>query len=157
MGLLAVGAASVLLTMVYGLQLDGTNRETSAASRGARAVLEQIRAEDLADVLTLYNADASDDPDGAGSAPGDAFGITFLERTAGATSPGSVVLPFDTDGVVRETADLPELGFPRDLNGDGVLDADDRSADLLVLPVIVRVRWDGVNGERVLAYRTVLR
>lgn len=158
LALLAIGAMAVLGTMVYGLQLDATNRETIAASQAARRVLEQIRAEDMVDVLVLYNADGSDDPDGTNTAPGETFEITLLEQTVGGMGvDGRVVLPLDTDGVLRESANIPELGFPRDLNGDGVIDSDDRSGDLLALPVLVRVTWEGINGERTVSYRTVLR
>ncbi len=156
--LLATGALTVLGTMVYSLQLDATNRETMAAAQAARRVLEQVRAESIFDVPALYDGDATNDPNGTGSAPGNTFSITLLERTVGGMSvDGQVVLPFDTDGVIRESADIPELGFPRDLNGDGVIDTDDRSADMQALPIIVRVRWDCINGDREVSYRTVLR
>ncbi len=158
LAVLAIGALAVLGTMVYSLQLDAMNRETTVATQAARRVVEEIRASDLRDVPRLYNADATDDPDGPGTAPGDVFSVTLLEKVIGnSENCGSVVLPFDGDGVIRETANIPELGFPRDLNGDDVLDSDDRSADLLALPVIVRVRWRGTTGDRVVSYETTLR
>lgn len=158
LGLIAIGASAVLLTMVYSLQLDATNRETAAATQTARRVLEQVRSEDLADVLTMYNANVNDDPGGTNTAPGETFTISLLQQTVGSTGvDGRVILPFDTDGVLRESATIPELGFPRDLNGDGTIDSNDRSGDLLALPVIVRVTWDGINGERSVEYKTVLR
>jgi len=158
LGLIAIGASAVLLTMVYSLELDATNHETVAASQTARRVLEQARSEALGDVLALYNADDADDPDGVGTAPGDTFSVSMLMQTVGGNGfDGRVILPLGSDGVLRETADLPELGFPRDLNGDGAIDADDRSGDLIALPMIVRVRWSGINGERSVEYRTVLR
>ena len=158
LGLVAVGASAVLLTLVYSLQLDATNRETAAATQTARRVVEELRTEDLADVLTRYNADDSDDPGGAGTAPGDRFDVPLLRQTAGGDAVDArIELPLDTDGTLRESADLPRFGFPRDLNGDGTIDDDDRAGDLLALPVAVRVTWEGVNGERSIEYRTVLR
>ena len=44
----------------------------------------------------------------------------------------------------------PQLGTPRDLNGDGDVDQEDHSGDYQLLPVVVRVRWAGSSGfERV--------
>ena len=158
LALLAFGALAVLGTMVYSLQLDATNHETLMASQAARRVLEQIRAEAIEDVLVLYDADGDDDPEGVDTAPGDTFAVTLLEQAVGGMGvAGEVVLPFDADGVLRETADIPELGLPRDLNGDGLVTSEDRSGDLIALPVLVRVRWSGINGEREISYRTVLR
>ena len=158
LALLAFGAMAVLGTMVYSLQLDATNRETVAASQAARRVLEQVRAESLGDVIVLYNESGTDDPDGPDTAPGNKFAVTLLEKAIGGMGvDGTVVLPLGNDGVIRENANIPELGMPRDLNGDGVIDGDDRSGDLLILPVIVRVTWDGINGDRSVAYSTVLR
>jgi len=158
LALVAIGSTAVLLSMVYSLRLDATNRETTAASRSARRMLEQMRAEPLQDVLVLFNADEDDDPGGAATAPGDTFAVSLLEKAVnGMGLDGSIVLPLDDDGILRESADIPELGFPRDLNGDGVIDAGDRSGDLIALPVLVRVTWDGMHGDRSLSYRTVLR
>lgn len=158
LALLAVAAMTVLGTMVYSLQLDATNRETAVAAQAARRVLEQIRSQDLDQVVAMYNADGADDPDGADTAPGATFSVTLLEDViAGMANAGSVVLPVNDAGEVREDLDLPELGLPRDLNGDGVIDTVDHADDLVVLPVMVRVSWSGVNGQRQLDFRTVLR
>jgi type II secretory pathway pseudopilin PulG len=158
LSILAIGALTVLGTMVYSLRLDTTNRETTVASQAARRVLEEIRSEELDDVVALYNSDETDDPDGAGTAPGDTFSVTLLEDViAGMANAGSVVLPINDAGEVREDLDIPELGMPRDLNGDGAIDDLDHSGDLMVLPVMVRVSWDGVNGDRQIDFRTVLR
>jgi hypothetical protein len=44
----------------------------------------------------------------------------------------------------------------RDLDGDGTIDGDDHAADYRVLPVRVRVRWRGPDGDRELFLVTVL-
>ena len=38
--------------------------------------------------------------------------------------------------------------MPKDLNGDGEALTADVRADALILPVIVRVRWEGAAGQR---------
>lgn len=48
------------------------------------------------------------------------------------------------------------LGMPRDLNGDGVADDRDHAHDYLLLPVEVRIQWDGHLGPRSLSVFTTL-
>ncbi|MEX1023869.1 MAG: prepilin-type N-terminal cleavage/methylation domain-containing protein [Planctomycetota bacterium] len=57
---------------------------------------------------------------------------------------------------VREDAEIPELGMPRDLNGDGHVDGVDHRYDLHVLPVCVKVSWKGSHGDRSLQIYTLL-
>jgi hypothetical protein len=54
----------------------------------------------------------------------------------------------ELDGLLRENAELPILGLPRDLNGDLIVDSSDHAADYLVLPAIVRIEWRGRLGPR---------
>jgi hypothetical protein len=42
---------------------------------------------------------------------------------------------------LRETANAPRYGLPADLDGDGAIDAAAHDGDRLVLPVVVRLRW----------------
>ena len=90
--------------------------------------------------------------------------------------PGLDPLPDDADGRVgelifpevntaaalpaiwelREDAVIPELGLPRDLNGDSIVDAADHAADYAVLPVIVRLEWMGDFGPRIFEMHTML-
>jgi hypothetical protein len=68
----------------------------------------------------------------------------------------SIEFPGNTGAVLREDAVDAELGMPRDLDGDGTVDTDDHAGDYLVLPVRVRVTWDGVSGSRSYTICTVL-
>lgn len=154
---LAAGAFTALSVTVSSLRLDATNRETKAAFDAARVQLERLRAEPWERVVPLFNGDATDDPDGAGTAPGDVFSVRSLKATtAGAAGAGEFVLPVDDTGAVREDLNLPELGLPRDLDGDGAVDSADHTADAMILPVLVRVRWTGSNGAREIFVGTVL-
>ena len=58
--------------------------------------------------------------------------------------PGSVAIAWEgtrVDGALREDVFMPELGLPMDLNGDGVIDAQNHALDYKVLPVTIQLRW----------------
>ena len=72
---------------------------------------------------------------------------------------GEILMPVLTVGgavQVREDLQLPELGMPRDLNGDGAHDGLDHSVDKRVLPVLVRLRWRGATGISRMEFRTLV-
>ena len=84
------------------------------------------------------------------SAPGGSFDVQglrpLLDDPDGAV--GAIVFPTMVEAgdlQLREDVALPELGMPRDLNGDGV-DALDHSDDYLVLPVSLEIEWLGSGG-----------
>ncbi len=147
------------------------NRESAIASEGARRVLETMRNTTFRDIYALYNDRADDDPGGAGSAPGHRFAVDGLQSIGGADdgmvgqiyfvdamvevsgAPGSE--PLSNGGAtaafelpMREDIPNAELGTPRDLNGDSIIDEEDHADDYVLLPVYVELRWDGVVGER---------
>lgn len=57
---------------------------------------------------------------------------------------------------LREDVEDPELGMPRDLNGDGILTPRDRSEDYQLLPVRVTVEWQSETGPREVTLHTML-
>lgn len=130
------------------------NRETSLAVDAARNLLETLRSEDFAEVYALYNADPSDDPAGAGTAPGNRFAVFGLSEAPDSPDglEGEVVFPTAIDPVdgleLREDIELRALGLPRDLSGDGRVDDQDHSGSYFILPVQVRLRWKGTTGVR---------
>jgi hypothetical protein len=65
-------------------------------------------------------------------------------------------MPIDTTGRLCEYVTDMGLGMPRDLNGDGAVDTADHSLDYVILPVRVRVTWQGVGGARTVETSTVL-
>lgn len=148
---------SVVSTMVA----SDTDREVRSATEASRAALERISGATFSEVFALYNSDDEDDPDGDGTAPGTAFDVAGLDALPGDEDGrvGEVLLPFlDTPGgpQVREDLDIPELGMPRDLNGDGVIDDQDHSGDYVLLPVRVRLEWQGSGGPAQVEFHTVL-
>ncbi len=50
---------------------------------------------------------------------------------------------------LREDYQDERLGLPRDLNGDSILDSLDHSEDYILLPILVRIKWEGRHGPRV--------
>lgn len=129
--------------------------ELSVAADGAQRVVETLRAEAFDEIVELYGHDPDDDPKGVGTAPGRHFDVAGLAPAEGDTDGhvGEILLPeleVQPGGwQIREDLNQPELGLPRDLNGDSILDGQDHSHDYLQLPVCVRVRWQGSTGPAV--------
>jgi prepilin-type N-terminal cleavage/methylation domain-containing protein len=156
-GILTVSVSMLTSTLISASRHAPIQRESAIASNAARTVLETMRAEPLDRLFALYNADPDDDPDGAGTAPGPSFAIPGLEARATDEDglPGRIVLPA-AGAPLREDANLPELGMPRDLDADGAIDSADHSGNYVLLPVLVRIEWSGATGDRSLLFHTML-
>ena len=136
-------------------------RENALAAEAARLTMEAVKASDFADVFALFNTDPNDDPLGAGTAPGSDFEVFGLDPVDGDADGmvGEVVFPTVMVGPtleLRENISDISLGMPRDINGDEVTDNSDHSADYALLPVVVRLRWEGNAGERQIEVKTLL-
>jgi hypothetical protein len=127
-------------------------RESSLAGDACQDLMETMRSEPIGDVYALYNHDENDDPDGAGTAPGPRFDVLGLDPEAGADAVGEVRLPEIevAPGVweLREDIEDAELGMPRDLNGDSIIDERNHAEDYVHLPVLIRAHWKGAYGTR---------
>jgi hypothetical protein len=147
---LTIGACGLVAVLVHSMTLAAMNRETRRATEVARGVLEQMHGVPVAEVYASYNDDPSDDPDGAGTAPGDSFAVTTKAATTGTASlVGEIIFPSPVSGgSLREDVVDVSLGMPRDLNGDGAIDSADHKGDYVILPVKIRVSWSGVAGDR---------
>ena len=152
----------ILQASVQAHRLARTNRETALATAAARQALEQVQAETFSDAFARFNDADADDPGGIGTAPGSTFDV-----------PGLRPSPDDVDGIVgqitfpdqmsllgvlelREDVNDPQLELPRDLNGDGAVDALDHSGDYRLLPVRVELEWSGHNGNRTLVVNSLI-
>ncbi len=148
-------ALLILSSVVSSMALQRAgNRETALAVAAVRDTLEDLLAEDFAQVFALYNSDPADDPGAAGSAPGQRFAVAGLDAAPDAPNglQGEIVFPTALDPLLglqlREDVELRVLGMPRDLSGDNVVDERDHATGYFILPVQVRVRWIGPNGPR---------
>jgi len=137
------------------------NHDFPAASQAVREVLETMRNEELEDIFALYNADPLDDPAGPGTAPGWRFDIEGFDPIE--ASPDQMVgtISFPTITPVGGVAQLREdtvdedLGMPRDLSGDSIIDDKDHALDYVILPIKVEVDWLGRYGARHVEFFTM--
>jgi hypothetical protein len=151
-------------TVVSTARQRNINRERALAADAASGLFEEMRNEDFNRVYALYNADPQDDPNGPGTAPGHLFAIAGLNVIPG--SPGGVVgqiifpeLALETSPPtweLRENLNHPQLGMPRDINGDEIVDGLDHRGDYTILPVQIVVNWRGVIGEQHISQFTIL-
>lgn len=155
---LMVGLLGTLGTISTVNKLCEANRESTLAYQGARTMMERLQSEPFSGVLASYNLDLEDDLDGLGTGPGPSFAVPGLTAQAGDADgfPGRVLLPLAEDGTLREDLVDAAFGLPRDLNGDGEVDHGDRTDDHVMLPVRVRVEWNGKSGDRVAEFSTLL-
>lgn len=144
----------VLMTAVvgfaYGLasstSLGIATREQGIAREAARTQIEELRATEFSEVLARYDGREDFDVPGLAARPDDPDGRV-----------GRIVFPLDEGGGLFEDFELPRLGMPRDLTGDGELDDVDHSGDYRVLPVLVRLEWRGAAGDSVFEVLTILK
>ena len=157
--ILAVGVCGLAATLVYSMTLAQTNRESSEARVAAKQILERVRAVPVDEIFAAFNATSEDDGSTTGGAPGSTFKLTrTTEDGATATYTAQVEFPTGDDpGSLREDVQDALLGMPRDLNGDGVIDAENHATDYLLLPIRIRVFWRGKAGARTFELCTVLR
>ncbi len=136
-GVIIVLAVSMLVaSLQYCSRASQTAREKTTALNAARAMVERLRGTPVRHIYLVYGPGGSEGPDfdveGLRAADGDADGHC-----------GSLIF-YDDEG-----ADVPEVGLPRDLNGDA--DAVDSGLDVIdnyrLVPVRVTVSWRGAAGN----------
>ena len=142
LSVLTVGLVTMSQSIASSTSLNRVNRESALASDALRDMMERLDGID--DFTTAY----------AFCQANPLFDVPGLDPIDGAVSVGELLVP-DVGGQLREDLVDPEFGMPRDLNGDGD-QVDDATADYLLLPVLLRVRWQGVSGERTEVLRTIL-
>ena len=161
LGVLALAFGMLTTTLVAGDRQRQVNRESATAAEAARDIFERMRNEDFDELYALYNENPDDDPGGVGTAPGNLFAVPGLEVPFGSQRPmvGEIVMPTVTDGTIwqlREDLVDAQLGLPRDLNGDSVVDDSDHAFDYMLLPVRVELQWEGLYGPRTFSIQLLL-
>jgi len=154
---MVIAICATASTVVTTSALNQSSHETAVARKAAETMIETLRNTPFQEVFARYNADPGDDPGGPNTAPGAGFAVGGLTVAPGAPGgvAGAILLPSAGPGLF-ENVDDPTLGMPRDLNADAMVNAVDRAADYVVLPVTVRVSWVGKSGPRTVEYRTLL-
>jgi hypothetical protein len=144
-----MAAGAVTTTIAQAFSLGRSSEESGTAMDACLSTLEDLRAEPVfEEVFLRYNANLLDNPV-AGLSPGDDFAAGPLLPLP--SDPDAFVgsIQFPGDGIqLLENVFDPELGMPRDLNGDGAIDAIDHWDDYQILPVRVRVAWVGKGGRQ---------
>ncbi len=135
-------SSTITATMMH----SSARKKRTLSVEAAMNVLEHMRAVPFEELYLLYNDNTDDDPDGPGTAPGATFKVEGLRPREGETAVGFILMP-SLEGKLRENLNIPELGLPRDLNGDLVIDALDHAEDYKVLPIQIRVEWTGSSGD----------
>jgi prepilin-type N-terminal cleavage/methylation domain-containing protein len=153
MVLLAVAGGAVVSAIISNIMAGKVNRETALAHESCRRNMEQVQSIAFGDIFATFNADPADDPGGLGLGRGNSFVPPGMDPVTGDPDGivGLIEFPTVSDGSVeqlREDVVDPDLGMPRDLNLDGIIDAADHSGDYAILPIRVRVDFAGVTGSR---------
>ncbi len=158
---LVVGFLALSQTIVTSMQVTRVNRETALATDGLRGAIEALQGDQaFADLFNQYNDDPLDDLPLV-AAPGSGFDVPGLQ--AAPDDPdgrvGEIVFPATETAAgleMYEGLEAPELGMPRDLNGNGFIDVVNVEDSYVLLPVVVRLRWSGHSGVREMEVRTLL-
>jgi type II secretory pathway pseudopilin PulG len=153
---LVIGLGAGVLSLMTSMGLGRIAREQSLALQAAESVLEAALATPFEEVFARFNGTNVDDPDPiTGPSPGDRFDVFGLTPMPGEASVGRIFFPGDGFRL-RENANQPLLGMPRDLNLDGAIDDVNHADDYRLLPMLVRVRWRSAQGEREVSLATAL-
>ncbi len=158
---LTLGAVGMAGAMLSSLTLQRCESDAALARVAARRVIEELTASDFTEAYALYNLSTQDDGGLSLSARGPHFAVAGLRVRPGDVDGkcGRVMFPTVVAGGVEwlreDVVDKP-LGMPRDLNGDGVINGQNRAADYELLPVRVRVEWRGARGDETFDLETIL-
>ncbi|MEC8513217.1 MAG: prepilin-type N-terminal cleavage/methylation domain-containing protein [Planctomycetota bacterium] len=152
---LTVAVQILSSTVTASISYTRVKRERAAAVVAATNVIETMHSLPFYDLFATYNGSPDDDPGGPDTAPGARFAVDGLTPLSGEEFVGRIEFP--TEGTrLAETVPDRRFGTPRDLNGDLLIDGEDRSDDYLVLPVVVTVEWMSQLGERRFEIATML-
>ena len=152
---LTVAVQILSSTVTASISYTRVKRERGAAVVAATNVIEEMHSLPFYDLFATYNGDPDDDPAGPDTAPGAHFDVDGLTPLPGDEFVGRIEFPVEGERLV-ETVQDRRFGTPRDLNGDLLIDGDDRSGDHLVLPVVVTVEWMSQLGKRRFEIATML-
>jgi type II secretory pathway pseudopilin PulG len=149
--ILALVCVGVLGSLTLGVKQSRMAADYGLAVDAARRKAEQLFSQPFRQVFALYNEVTSDDPGGVGTGFGPNFAVPGLAPRPDDPDgyPGKIIFPTAAGnlGQLAENVSIPQLGLPRDLNGDGRIDATNVSASYNLLPVIIEVSWRSSYGD----------
>lgn len=170
MTVLTVAILGLVTAIVTSMRLTTTNRENTLAMNAARQKIEEMQAwpGGFSEVFAAYNNATGDDAGLAAAAPGGAFTVAGLRPITGDPAVGTIIFNVDSSGPGSESLREfsvdptfgPMMGMPKDISGDGIVDGDDHATGqpepYTLLPVVIRIRWDGAMGQRETFFTTQL-
>lgn len=159
MALLVVGLGVLIGSTFSAMKLDQVNASTALANQALRGMCEEMQAMPIDEVLDSYVL-RGDEDERARDAKLARLTLRdpALASRAGKKPVAAARFPLDGDGrTLREDLDLPALGLPRDLDGDGAIDSADKRATFRILPVVLELDWEGPSGPQHLQVSSVLR
>lgn len=161
MCVVVVALSALVSSLIASSGMHRVSSETAIAQRAAVQLLERMQGAPFDEVYRAYNATAADDGGLTVAAPGANFAAPGLDALPGDADGlcGQVQFPdVDVAGVLQLREDVVDgdLGMPRDLDLDGLVDGADHGSDYVLLPVRIVVRWRGVSGVRELELESVL-
>jgi len=154
----AVGLLAHAALTTIGQAHQGQIEEARIAVQAARAKIEELRSGEFGLLFVAHDASTANDPP---AAPGPHFDVPGLSPSPSDPDGrvGRIRFPVDPDDVIpslREDLELPALGLPYDLDGDGLIDPLPKDTSYVHLPVLIEIRWRGRNGDRLLRLPTWL-
>lgn len=158
LAVVAIALLGMISVIVTAQKTDRASHERTLAMNAAREKVEEMRSYPLSEVYARYNSETKDNP-ATGVSPGPTFPVSGLDPLPNILN-GKIVFPEDSSGSgstnLREYITDPQLGMPRDLNGDGVIDTNSHSSDYTILPVRIVIEWRGMYGAQRFELNTCL-
>lgn len=152
-----VSVAAYSSAVASSAQSGAERRAASLAACAARDMVERMRATAPHERFARFNANPADDPGGAGTAPGAAFAVEGLTPLDGDPDGMVGIIEFPVIGAeLREDVDDADLGMPRDLNGDTLIDDRNHATNYTILPIRVRVEHQVRGARRTFVLHTEL-
>ncbi|MFT5289470.1 MAG: type II secretory pathway pseudopilin PulG [Planctomycetota bacterium] len=145
---MAIAFAGISTSLASSLSLRESNVDRARAIRAALSLSDSLKDEDFATLFARYNTSDLDDPNGIGTAPGPFFEVDGLTSRSDDNDTFVGAISFPGDGFqLREDIHSRNLGMPRDLSADGLVDALDHALDYEVLPITITIEWVSARGS----------
>ena len=149
MALLAIALGILIGSSLSAMKLDQVNASTALASQALRGMCESMQAMPIDEVLDSYRiVEGEHESTRAPKLARLTVRDELLAGSDGALPVARAHFPLAEDGTLREDLELPELGLPRDLDGDGAIDSEDHTVDFRLLPVVLEAARERVRGLR---------
>jgi hypothetical protein len=146
MAVITIAILGLLSALTSNINLTDSNRELALAINAARSMTETLQ--DYPTYSQIFSAY---------SGTNASFDVSELSPITGAPNgkPGQIVFP-GSGGMLLENVTDSNLGMPRSLNGDAVIDGNNHAGDYTILPVTIRIEWQTKTGARKYEIHTIL-